>query len=616
MGLKLFKKKERLERQPEHQESQPEGRKRQQGREEGQPQQPGPGGAPKKVRAGFFSRWRLGARLTAGFCLVIAIFVAVVIYVNFNLLQVATLSQQVTTLHNQSMLFNDMTNSIWDAYRRATDYIINGSQTHVMGFDDAMKRFEDSRTQLEAQKLDSQVAGYLTAIYQASKSFGDTFHNSIANASQQDRMAALPILSFQMGASLDNVNNIGSHMNKDIISSTTAAEEKLGAAVRNARATLLVGLLLALLLGLFIAWFISRMVGKTLGQVASYADRVASGDLTAEPLQVASKDEVGKLAVAFNTMGENLRQVISQVRDMTGQVATASQDLARMSQEVGEAVRQVAATVQEMAKGAEDQAQQVSETAAATDNQVARVEEVHRDTEEMAAASDQVAAKTIEGTRAVAEATDQMAAISQRMDSMARVVGELGNRSQQIGQIVGVISGIAEQTNLLALNAAIEAARAGEQGRGFAVVAEEVRKLAEQSAEATKQIVGLVQEIQRETERVVISMAEGSKDVQQGTEVVARTGKAFNAIDQAIQTLVARIKNVAEKAEDMYAGSRQVKERVESIAAGIEEAAASTQQVSASTEEQTAAVDQISQAAGQLAVAAGDLEKAIARFRL
>ncbi len=590
-------------------------------KKKGRPAQPAAAGTvqpgrPQQTRGGFFSRLSLGARLTTGFILVIAIFVAVVAYVNFELQQVDRISGEVTLNHEQSMHFNQMTNAVWNAYRRATDYIISGSQTDALGFDDALKRFDDARAQLQEQQLDSQTESYLTALVQASKSFTDTFKNSILNTSAEDRMAALPILSFQMGASLDNINNISNHIAQGITEKNAAAEAQLLAAVKRVQFILLAGLLLALLLGLIIAAVISRLIGKSLGQVAAYATRVAEGDLTADPLYIQSRDEIGKLAGAFNTMGENLRQVISQVRDMTGQVAGASQDLARMSQELGDAARQVAATTQEMAKGAEDQAQQVSETAAATDNQVTRVEEVHRNTEDMAAASDQAAAKAGEGALAVAEATRQMEAISRRMDSLAGAVGELGNRSQQIGQIVGVISGIAEQTNLLALNAAIEAARAGEQGRGFAVVAEEVRKLAEQSAAATKQIVTLVQEIQRETERAVSSMAEGSQDVHQGTEVVARTGKAFAVIEESIQTLVAKIKNVAARADEMYTGSRQVKDSIENIAAGIEEAAASTEQVSASTEEQTAAVDQISQAAGQLAAAAGKLEQAVARFKL
>ncbi|WP_258360081.1 methyl-accepting chemotaxis protein [Moorella sulfitireducens] len=571
---------------------------------------------PGKKRAGFFSRWRLGAKLTAGFILIILIFVVVVAYVNFSLQEVDRISREVTLAHEQNLLFNEMTGAVRDAYRRATDYIIFGTETEVAAFDDAMKRFDDARARLEQHQLDSQAAGYLAAMNLACNSFTETFKEVILNTSREERTAALPILSFQMGASLDNINNIGSHLSNSMSEKNALAEKQLIATVTRARAMLLSGLLAALLLGLLVAWLFSRMVGRSLGQLAVYATRIAAGDLTAEPLQVITNDEVGKLATAFNTMGDNLRQLIGQVRDMTGQVAAASQDLARMSKELGDAAHQVAATTQEMARGAEDQAQQVGETAAVTDAQVARVEEVHRNTEEMAAASDQAAAKASEGAMAVAEATRQMEAISRRMESLARAVEELGSRSQQIGQIVGVISGIAEQTNLLALNAAIEAARAGEQGRGFAVVADEVRKLAEQAAGATKEIVGLVQEIQRETERVVQSMAEGSKDVRQGTEVVGRTGMAFSAIEQSIQTLVSKIKNVAVKADEMYAGSHQVKGRVESIAAGIEEMAASTQEVSASTQEQTAAVDQISHSAQQLAAAAGHLEKAVARFKL
>ncbi|MEW8958668.1 MAG: HAMP domain-containing methyl-accepting chemotaxis protein [Moorella sp. (in: firmicutes)] len=546
----------------------------------------------------------------------ILIFVAVVAYVNFSLQEIDTISWEVIQTHEENMLFNEMSNAVWDAYRRATDYIINGSATHINAFDEAMQRFNDARAALEGRQLDGQTAGYLAAMTQAAKSFGDTFKNSIVNTSQADRLAALPILSFQMGASLDNLNNIGNHLAKEMGDQNKTAEERLAAAVTAARSALISGLILALLLALAVAWLISRMISRALGGLAAYAARIAEGDLTAEPLKIFANDEVGKLSAAFNAMGDNLRRLIGRVRTMTEQVTAASQDLARMSQELGEAARQVAATTQEMAKGAEDQARHVSETAAATDAQVARVEEVHRNAEEMAAASEQAAAKAAEGELAVKEATRQMEAITSRMKELAAAVEELGSRSRQIGQIVGVISGIAEQTNLLALNAAIEAARAGEQGRGFAVVAEEVRKLAEQAAGAAKEIVGLIAEIQRETERVVAGMAEGTADVRRGAEVVGQTGTAFAAIAEAVATLVGKIKNVAAKSEEMYAGSRQVKGRVESIAAGIEEMAASTQEVSASTEEQTAAVDQISQAARQLATAAGELERAVASFKL
>lgn len=564
----------------------------------------------------FFQRIKLGTKLMGGFVMVIAIFVAVVITVNTKLDLIHQSNLKVVTLQQENQLFNEMSISIWEGYRRATDYIINGSQTHILSFEEAMKRFYEAKAQLDSLNLDDQMKGFAAAMEQAAKGFENTFKNSIVNTSQEDRMLALPILSFQMGAAVDNINNIGSHLKKNIVRQREEAQRELDTAILYAKSTLLSGLILAFLMGLLVAFLFTRLVGRPIAQIVAYANRVAAGDLTGEGVRVKSQDELGQLSSAFNAMVQKLRELIGQVRDLATEVAGSSHDLAQMSQEVGEAARQVAVTAQEMARGAEHQAQQVSDTAAAIEAQATRIEKVHQQAEEMAKSSNAVVTKTAEGARTVEEANQQMQAISQRMGGLAKIVEELGQRSLQIGQIVGVISGIAEQTNLLALNAAIEAARAGEQGRGFAVVAEEVRKLAEQSARASEQIVGLINEIQKETARVVNGMKEGVQDVEKGTEVMDRCGKAFIAIDEAIGQLITKIENVTSEAEGMAAEAVRIKQAAETLAAGTEEAAAGTEEVSAAAEEQTSAVERISEAAGKLAQTARALESAVGQFKL
>ncbi len=195
-----------------------------------------------------------------------------------------------------------------------------------------------------------------------------------------------------------------------------------------------------------------------------------------------------------------------------------------------------------------------------------------------------------------------MGRIEHAVDGVAEVVGGLGVRSREIGQIVGTITQIADQTNLLALNAAIEAARAGEQGRGFAVVADEVRKLAEESQAAAGSIETIIRDIQRETERAVSAMDEGRREVGEGSAKVTAAGGAFEAIRQRVADVASEVSQVAAAAQQLEAGAVQVQDSIGAVAAVSEENAASAEELSAS--------------AAAVAAQARGLSELVGRFRV
>ena len=196
------------------------------------------------------------------------------------------------------------------------------------------------------------------------------------------------------------------------------------------------------------------------------------------------------------------------------------------------------------------------------------------------------------------------------------MVTELGERSKEIGQIVDTITGIAGQTNLLALNAAIEAARAGEQGRGFAVVAEEVRKLAEQSAVAAKQIAAMIGEIQQDTVRAVAAMEDGTREVKTGTAVVNNAGESFAQIAALVEKVSTQVGQIAVAIEKMAGNSSHVVAAMREIDQVSKHTAAETQTISAATEEQSASMEEMAASSQRLAQMAISLENAVKQFQI
>lgn len=383
---------------------------------------------------------------------------------------------------------------------------------------------------------------------------------------------------------------------------------------KSRNSTILIAVI-AVFLGLIVAYFIAHFIAAPIKLVQKASEALAEGDLT-RTVTYNAKDEIGQMAQALNRGMEHLRNLVIQVANSSEQVGASSEELASAAQEVGQASQQVADTISQLAKGANEQAVATQETAKVIENMSAAIKKVGTAAQKMVEDANSTREAADEGQQLVDQAVHQMTTIRDTVDESATAVKGLGERSQQIGNIVEVITGIADQTNLLALNAAIEAARAGEQGRGFAVVAEEVRKLAEQSRTAAEQISSLIKEIQDETTKAVSKMESGNKEVAAGVEVVAKTGKAFEAIDRTVKVVVAQIKTVNAAAEELSAGSDQVVNSVESIASIGEEAAAGTEEVSASSQQQNASVEEIVASSEALAEMAQEMQRAVSSFRV
>jgi methyl-accepting chemotaxis protein len=303
---------------------------------------------------------------------------------------------------------------------------------------------------------------------------------------------------------------------------------------------------------------------------------------------VTSDDEVAELAKWFNTFMDKQHEMISQLAQNTRALTTASEEISQSSQE--------------QSRGAMAQSEQTTQVVTAMQEMASTVQQVSENSDNASSASQRAAAAAREGGKIVEETLSRMRAIAASVGDTAHKVQELGKRSDEIGQIISVIDEIADQTNLLALNAAIEAARAGEQGRGFAVVADEVRKLAERTSQATKQITDMISNIQAETKSAVTAMHAGTKEVETGVEATSDAGRSLQEIIQMSEQVGDMIAHIATAATEQSAATVQINGSIEQIA-----------KITAST---ATAAQQATSAFEELSGLARNLQQLVGRFRL
>ncbi|CVK20843.1 methyl-accepting chemotaxis protein [Sporomusa sphaeroides] len=369
-----------------------------------------------------------------------------------------------------------------------------------------------------------------------------------------------------------------------------------------------------LIIGLIITLITSNKIARPITMLSDVARSIAGGDLGITVRCSGVKNEIGVLENSIGQMVANLRSMIAEATQASEQLAAASEELTAISANSVKASEQVAASVNDMAKNTSGQLAETNDTLLVVEKMSTSIKQVDDNITVVASQSNQVVEKANDSRILVSKAANQMEQIENTVNNSAKVVSKLGERSREIGQIVDTITGIAGQTNLLALNAAIEAARAGERGRGFTVVAEEVRKLAEQSQAATKQIATLINEIQADTNEAVAAMDNGTQEVKLGVELLNASGKSFQEIAEMINEVSNKVMEISLLSNQMQGGSRQIVESVKRINESNKNSFKEAETIASAATEQSVAMDEIASASQSLATLAQSLQDSIRNF--
>lgn len=506
--------------------------------------------------------------------------------------------------YQEKKALDDVVNKRFHNYQSSADIIININQIQgqvykLQGL--VAAKAPEPKIKYVADKLSTSIKDLTDAIRKLigspvlSKEEKATFQEIIDYLLKYDDVAKDLT---KEGTELNTIVGIADGISETIsekADAIIATEKKLGVdqykeSLKVFRVVIVISLIVflaAVILPVLISLTMRSIILSPIQKAADSLRRVTQGDLTGR-IDLDSSDEIGEMVRDVNALTETLHETIKQI-------ATSSNDVSSAAAMLDNATEQ-------MATGVEEAAMQVNSVATASEEMSKTTSEIAQNCVIAAKSSQEASDSANTGETIITETIDVMNRINSNVRDSAQIIRELGQRSDQIGEVVGLINDVADQTNLLALNAAIEAARAGEHGRGFAVVADEVRKLAERTTQATQEIRQTIQSMQLETKKAVVSMEEGVKDVGQGAIEAQKSGDALKHILNQITKVTTEINQIAVASEEETATTNEI--------------ASSIQQISQVMQETARRIQQNAEASAKLASLSKNMDGIVGRFQL